>query len=86
MAKKNTKWVRDSNGDRYCTWLLIPVGGTDEDAIATVSPEWNPTRGTGIGKPDRWVVTERGTRWGTSYPSIRVATLAVDSHMERSNA
>ena len=45
------KWQRDGM-DRHETWWL----GDEQAPIAQVHPEWGPTRGTGIGRPDYWIV------------------------------
>jgi hypothetical protein len=51
QALHTKKWQRDGI-DRHETWWL----GDEEAPIAQVHPEWGPTRGTGIGRPDYWIV------------------------------
>jgi hypothetical protein len=45
------KWQHDGV-DRYEMWWL----GEEVSPIASVHPQWGVTRGTGIGKPDDWLV------------------------------
>ena len=74
-----TKWVRDTNGDRYCAWHLVDASTEDSDnAIASVHPEWSATQTWGRGQPVRWTVIMGGVKWGTTYPTVRAATKAVD--------